>query len=269
MADQPPHSLHPRDLSLESWRRDMMVAAMLLTRIPVPWPNEETPNTARSYWAFPLIGIVVAILPVLIGTSLAAAGIPLMAAAAIILLGIMLLTGGLHQDGLADLADSLGGRDPEHRLKIMRDSAIGSFGTLALIIITIINIACLLHLGEIDLTLMATSMMAIAAMSRAMMGLQRWLHQTPDNQGLAVLTGKPSQQIILLGLVLATALGLIFLSVSQILILMAVGLIATWLLGIFLRSWLGGVNGDGLGATQQLTETLMFIALTIMLANGS
>ena len=262
MAEQP-----PQGVSFSSWRHDMLAAAMLLTRLPVPWPKDQTPNTAQSYWAFPIIGVIVAVLPVVMGTALAASGLPLLAAAAVILLGIMLITGGLHQDGLADLADSLGGRDPAHRLTIMRDSAIGSFGTLALIIITMINIACLARLGGIDLALMAQAMVAVAAMSRGMMGVQRWLHQTPDDQGLAVITGQPSQPVMLIGLAMAGLIGLLFLSIAQILALMIIGGLITLLLGRFMMAWLGGVNGDGLGATQQCTETMMLMALTIMMAS--
>ena len=247
-------------------RRDMMAAAMILTRIPVPFPHDETPDTARSYWAFPLIGIVVAILPVSIGAALAASGLPLMAAAAVMLLGIMLLTGGLHHDGLADLADGLGGRNQARRLEIMRDSHIGSFGTLALIIFTIINITCLAAIGEGDLTLMAQALMAVAAMSRGMMGLQRWLHDTPDQNGLAAVTGKPNRNIMLVGMGLSFLLGVSFLPLAQVLAMMAIGVLITLILGRFMVHWLGGVNGDGLGATQQITEATMLMALAMMVA---
>ena len=257
----------PYGSDINIWRHDMMAAAMILTRIPVPWPEDLTPNTARSYWAFPLIGIAVAILPVFIGTALAASGLPLMAAAAVIVLGIIILTGGLHQDGLADLADGLGGRDAQHRLQIMRDSSIGSYGTLALILTTIITIACLMRIGEDDLTLMAQSMMAVAAMSRGMMGLQRWLHPTPDNKGLASVTGRPDRNVMMIGMGFSLVLGVMFLSIPQVLAMMAVGGLMTLLLGRFMMSWLGGVNGDGLGATQQCTEATMLMALTIMLAS--
>ena len=257
----------PHGFDIKIWRHDMMAAAMILTRIPVPWPEDLTPNTARSYWAFPLIGIAVAVLPVFIGAALAASGLPLMAAAAVIVLGIIMLTGGLHQDGLADLADGLGGRDAQHRLQIMRDSSIGSYGTLALIMTTIITIACLMRIGDDDLTLMAQSMMAVAAMSRGMMGLQRWLHPTPDAKGLAAVTGQPDRNVMVIGMGLSLVLGVMFLSISQVLGMMAVGVLITLLLGRFMMSWLGGVNGDGLGATQQCTEATMLMALTIMLAS--
>ena len=70
-------------------------------------------------------------------------GLPPLAAAMLTLAGIAFITGGLHQDGLADIADGLGGRDAADRLRIMRDSSIGSYGTLALISLTFVSMACL------------------------------------------------------------------------------------------------------------------------------
>ena len=260
------HSGNSHSTLHSAWHEDILSAAMLLTRIPVSFPADRVPNTARSYWAFPLIGIVVSIVPIIIASLLMSWGLPVMASAGLILLGIMLLSGGLHQDGLADLADSLGGRDPEHRLKIMRESAIGSYGTLALIMVIAINIACLTSLGQISTTAMMGGMMTVAALSRSMMGVQRYMHQTPDQKGLANMTGAPSQPILLIGVGIALFIGFVFASPFETLVMAAIGLITTFLLGKFMKSWLGGVNGDGLGATQQISEMTMLMTLIILAA---
>ena len=88
----------PHGFDINVWRHDMMAAAMILTRIPVPWPEDLTPNTARSYWAFPLVGIAVAVLPVYWGS---ARGIwpALNGRGGGDCFGHHPLTGGLHQDG--------------------------------------------------------------------------------------------------------------------------------------------------------------------------
>ena len=246
-------------------QQDMIAAAMILTRLPVPFSHATMPDTARSYWCFPLIGVVVAVLPVLLGVMLASAHLPLLGVAALMLGGIALLTGGLHHDGLADLADSLGGRDPAHRLTIMRDSSIGSFGTLALITIVIVDVAAIAALGNQNLTMMASAMIAVAALSRSMMGLQRWLHPTPDEKGLAAMTGRPSAIIMLIGMAIGLLMGLLFLPFHAAVSAMAIGLIVTGLLGRFMMRWIGGVNGDGLGATQQLSEAAMLMTLAVVL----
>lgn len=245
--------------------RDIMAAVMILTRIPVDWPEDaEAPDTARSYWAFPLVGVGVAAIPALAGAGLISLGLPALAVAALTLLGVMLLTGGLHHDGLADVTDSLGGRDRDHRLAIMHDSTIGSFGTLGLITTMIISTSCLAHLASHGAMVMAASLIATAAMSRAMMALQRWHRPTPTDKGLASATGAPSTTVMVMAMMLGLLAGLLFLTTSGALVAMALGVIVTLLVGLFMMRWVGGVNGDGLGTSQQLSEAAMLMALTLL-----
>lgn len=249
---------------INSIYRDVLAAAMILTRIPIDWPQDaEAPDSARSYWAFGIIGVGVAAIPAVIGGLLIMAGIPSLAGAALALFGIMLMTGGLHQDGLADLADSLGGRDRDHRLTIMHDSAIGSFGTFALISIVIIDVACLAHLAAIDPFYMIAGLLATSGMSRSMMAFQRWHRPTPTAQGLASITGKPDQHIMIIGVLIGLLVGLIFIPASAAFISIIIGLVISFGLGAFMMRWIGGVNGDGLGATQQITEAAMLMVLAI------
>ena len=246
--------------------RDILAAAMILMRIPISWPyDDETSDTAHSYWAFPLIGIAVAAIPALIAATLFSIGIPALASASLMIFGIILMTGGLHHDGLADLGDSFGGSDPEHRLEIMHDSAIGSYGTLALVFIVLIDVSCLAAIGHHDAQMMTQAMIGVAAMSRGMMGFQRWLHTPPNPGGLADRTGAPNQQIMLIGLLLSLLIGIIFLPPFMAFMTMLLGLIVTYALGQFLKNWISGVNGDGLGATQQISEAVMLLLITIVI----
>lgn len=256
MTNQPPN--------ITSLYEDVQAALMILSRVSVPWPKDAPPpDIARAYWAFPLVGIGLAAIPALIGAGLIMAGIPPLAAGAAVLLGLMLISGGLHHDGIADLADGLGGHSIKERLAIMHDSRMGSFGTLALITITIINAACLAQLGQADPFFMAASVITIAAMSRGMMALQRWQHTTPQQSGLAHKTGKPSTYTMSVALMISLLTGLIFISTSLTILTMAAAIATTYLLGQFLRRWIGGVNGDGLGATQQLSEMAGLLILTL------
>jgi len=120
-------------------------------------------------------------------------------------------------------------------------------------------------LGNLSLTVMAGAIVAVSAMSRSMMGLQRWLHPTPEKTGLAAMTGSPSQITMLIGLGFGLLMGLLFLPVHAAISAMAIGLIITGLLGRFMVRWIGGVNGDGLGATQQLSEAAMLMTLAMVL----
>ena len=245
---------------------DILAAAMLLTRIPVEWPQDETPQTARSYWAFPLIGVGVAAPPALLAGIMLHFGLPPLAAAMLTLAGIAFITGGLHQDGLADIADGLGGRDAADRLRIMRDSSIGSYGTLALISLSVVSMACLATIAASGLHAMVHAMVSAAALSRALMAVQRHLNDTPDNKGLANMTGQPSGMIAVIAVLVGLVIAVSFSGVNAALLMLLSGLAVTYGLCRGLNRLIGGVNGDGLGATQQITEMVMLMILVMAAA---
>ena len=112
---------------------DLRIGISLCTRLPVgPSADIVEGEVARASWTFPIAGLLVgaaAALVYWIAIRVNAAPFP---AAAITLAATMLLTGAMHEDGLADTADALGGKTREQKLEIMRDSRIGSFGACAL-----------------------------------------------------------------------------------------------------------------------------------------
>src|SRR3989338_4047668 len=116
---------------------DLVGGSGLLTRIPVPLARAPRPDAC---WGWPVVGLAVAGIAAVAGAVAMGCGVPAGPAAALVLGVQALLTGGLHEDGLADTADGLfGGRDKERRLEIMKDSRIGSYGTLALLLVTLLR----------------------------------------------------------------------------------------------------------------------------------
>ncbi len=106
------------------------LALALLTRLPVGRLPDPAPPLAASAWAWPLAGLAAAILPALVFW---AAPLPPLMAALLALAAGVVATGGLHEDGLSDVADGFGGGPTrERKLEIMKDSRIGSYGALAL-----------------------------------------------------------------------------------------------------------------------------------------
>ena len=104
---------------------------MLLTRLPVGWlaTSAEPARLADAVWAFPVVGAVVGAIGGAVFWVCARLGMPPAVAAVWTLASMLLVTGALHEDGLADTADGLGGgRTRERKLEIMRDSRIGTFG---------------------------------------------------------------------------------------------------------------------------------------------
>ena len=126
----------------------ILAALMLLTRLPVRVARPMAPAAfARAYGWFPAVGALVGAVGGLVLWG-AGGAVPPLAAALLAVAAQVLLTGGLHEDGLADVADGFGGgRDRERRLAIMRDSRIGTYGALALVLGVGLRVALLAPLA--------------------------------------------------------------------------------------------------------------------------
>ena len=170
-----------------------------------------------------------------------------------------LLTGGLHLDGLADCLDGLPGLDAEHRLRIMRDSRIGAFGAIGLILFLLLEIAAV---SELAAATRWRALLAAPVVGRAMPPLLSRLFPParPEGHGAAFREGlSPLAPPVTLGvaLVLAVlalgALGAIALAASM---LVSVGLAR------FFSRRLGGINGDVLGAAVETAELTTLLTVS-------
>lgn len=260
----------PRALG-DAWR-NLRIAVAFLTCLPVAprspiriddavaADEDVAPGIAGATIHFPLIGGLIGGCGGLALLLVFDLGLHPLACALIGLATMALLTGALHEDGLADFCDGLGGgRDREHKLAIMHDSAIGGFGALALVFAVAIKAAVLSGLfSPYDA---ATSLVAAGALSRTPLpAMLRWLPRARDS-GLAAAAGRPSMVCVVGAWVVATAIA--FLSVewwaAPILLAAAAaaGLVVAWLA----HRHLGGITGDGLGAAQVLAELAVLIAI--------
>jgi adenosylcobinamide-GDP ribazoletransferase len=236
---------------------DLLSATALLSRLPVPNHN---PSGAQSAWAWPLVGGLLGALGALLASGAIGLGItPGVTAVLVLALGAM-LTGGLHEDGLSDTADGLyGGWTRERRLDIMKDSRVGSFGVLALLLVTLARwsalTAVLVHGGHWE------ALVATGALSRAPMAVVMALLPNARGAGLAHATGRPSPATALTGLALALALAGTLTGWTALSLLFATLAVTLWLSWTALRR-IGGQTGDILGATQQLAEVACLTVLS-------
>lgn len=240
--------LRPSDTS-PLW--DPFVALALLTRLPLPrLPDAAFDSQARAVWAFPFVGLVVggsaAVAASLAPTPAIGAGLALAAMA--------LLTGALHEDGLADTADGFwGGMTKERRLEIMKDSRIGAYGVLALILVTGLRFAAIAAAG-------LPALIVAACASRGVIpALMAWMpHARAD--GLSRSVGTPGAAPAIAAIALSALISLVILGAPALKALLAAALVAGAVAWIARRK-IGGQTGDVLGAVQQLSETAILIVL--------
>ncbi len=240
-----------------AWFGDLRLAAVFLTRIPwIKLEDEEVRPLGEAFRAFPLVGAAIGLAAGLVYALAHFLGLPPLAAAMLAVGFSILLTGGLHEDGLADMADGVGGGDPERRLAIMKDSRIGSFGVLAMIVAVGLKVFALASLGAFAGCL---AMLAAEGASRAVFAPLVRKGKPAKPEGLGARIGKVESDTVsaslLLGL-LCAVLGL-----GPVSGLIAAGLLALAMKGFygFVEERLGGYTGDALGAAQQISAVIVLL----------
>lgn len=235
---------------------DFNEALALLTRLPV---TSDSSRGIHAAWAWPLAGAVVAVLAGITAKLALMIGLPFAAAAGLALTAQIMLTGALHEDGLADCADGFwGGSTQERRLEIMKDSAIGTYGTLALVLSVLLRWSLLTALFATGSVF--GPLLAIAALSRVPMVALMFEMQPARSEGLSAGVGRPSIDT----LILAAAAGLLtafifagFAAIPAALVIAGSGL---GLRQIAIAK-IGGQTGDVLGASQQIAEIIGLMVL--------
>lgn len=243
---------------------DFAHAWTLMLRVPWPVPQRltPTPNSSQTVWAYPVIGALVAAFGATVLTGLEALTVPPVIAGGVALAAMLLATGAFHEDGLADVMDALGGRSPETRLIIMRDSRIGAFGTIGLIMALGLKWQAITYLSVThNIGGFILSMAAIGALSRAaMLGLLSWVPSARAH-GLGASIAKPDLPVIAVGYGLALLCALFAFSIVQVLVILVISALACLGIGLGAKHLFGGYTGDVLGATQVLVELILLIAV--------
>ncbi len=237
---------------------DLKSSLAFLTRVPAGWLGVDPdirPHFRRAAGLFPVVGLLVGIAGGIVLVVAGAIGVPPLVAAALAVATTMGLTGALHEDGLADVADSLGGATAERRLEIMHDSRIGSFGAAALVLSLVIRIACLAAIIGAGVVHAAIALALAEGISRA--ALVRLWHELPpaEDGGLAHDTGPPDNNAMVLALATAAVLAVVAIPVVGLrpAVLAAVlAALATYIFTRLTAQAVGGRTGDTLGACQQV-----------------
>jgi len=243
--------------------RRFLIAVQFLTRLPVPRSlNSSETDIGKAAAFFPLVGVIVGG-----GAALVFLGLqrilPLPASVFCAIVFTAFITNGFHEDGLADSFDGFGGGWTKDRvLEIMRDSRIGTYGTLALIFVILgkFNFLSLLPQEQIWRWLIV----AHTASRWTTLPLCAWLpYAREEGQGKLV-----AKQVGTLEIVTATVTLLVTLILipwrPAVAVFLVISLV-TLLSGFYFRTRLQGITGDCLGATNQITEVSLYITAVILL----
>lgn len=257
--------------AVEKLPREIAAVAAFLTRLPVErWlPAEGLPaDFTTASRSFPLIGAAIGLAGGIVLALAAWVGLPPLICGALAVGAGIALTGGLHEDGLADTADGMGGgANAAERLDIMRDSRIGTFGAAALALGLIIRVAALAALVTVSPFAALLALVAAECASRAAM-VRLW-HDLPAArmEGLSSSGGQPSVEAAITVLAIAGAIGFLLIvpgyGLWAFLWTLAAAIGVTLGFGALCRAAIGGQTGDTLGATQQVVLAAMLATLSI------
>ena len=248
---------------MPAWLHAFRASFTFLTRIPVggfPYP----PKTWEwiSIW-FPLVGALLGALQALVWMGLDGHSDATRAIVAVAV-GI-LVTGGVHEDGLSDSVDALGGAyDRENVMRILKDSRIGAFGALALIVALMLKVSLLVDLGVLAPVGLVLGQSLSRALPVIQLGVQSYARRDdPQSKSRDVARSGRWQALIALAWVAAIAWGALAWGVSAMAIVGALGamLVVGVVLGLYFQRRAGGLTGDFMGGLQQVSELGILMAL--------
>jgi adenosylcobinamide-GDP ribazoletransferase len=249
----------------------MARACVFLTRLPVRWPKaapgepDGMAALARALRCAPLVGALVGAAGAAVLALAGVLGLPPLAAAGLALATTFAITGGLHEDGLADVADGFGGgQDAARKLSIMRDSYVGSYGVTAIGMSLLLRAAALAALAAVPggpLAMIGAHALARAAMLPVMRGLP-----PARADGLGHGAGRPTRGAVGTALGLGAVGALLTLGPLAGLVALLIGALLTGVVARLAVRQVRGYTGDILGAVEQTVETAVLLTAASLLA---
>src|SRR5690348_15357617 len=246
---------------------EFAAATQFLTLLPIPGSaqlfhkHEGAPHIIVGCEYFPVVGLLLAVL-LWAFTTILAPFLPQLVLAALLVAALVILTGGLHLDGLMDTYDGLfGGNTRERKLEIMQDSRVGSFGVLAGVCILLTKFALFA-----SLTIHALPLALLIALPSArwsmVVALRIFPSARPTGLGAAFHQAVTTQRLVITGIISLV----IVLVVGQLFGLIAwfAATITSLILGFWMTRSLGGLTGDTYGAIEEVTECIALLLLVIL-----
>lgn len=245
--------------------RDIRIAILICTRLPLGPPGEiGSLDLVRASWALPVAGALVGAAGAWAFWFASELALPATIAAALALLTMLLVTGGLHEDGLADTADGFGGGwNRDRKLQIMHDSRLGLYGACALVMSLLLRWAALAALAKPGPAAAAL----IGAHVAARAALPPFMHVIPPAAGAVGMSagaGRPAWR----SAAVAAFIGMLALTLAMggqgMVVCLGLNTVAGFVVAWLCLRQIGGQTGDVLGALEQVIETVILLIAVAM-----
>lgn len=238
----------------------LRLAVAFLTVIPIG-PRESPASLAHARAYFPLVGLALggALLGLHEGLRLVT---PPMLTGALLVVGLIAVTRGLHLDGFVDTCDGLaGGRTPERRLNILRDSRVGAFAVMGGVAVILLKWTAIVELPAVA-RVAALALFPMLGRWGMVLAMSRYSYARSEGMGTAFMRGRNHSQVVLAASValvssvlVAGAAGLLLLGVATL----AAWAVARWMNGLF-----QGLTGDTYGAINETVEVVALVAIVVI-----
>jgi adenosylcobinamide-GDP ribazoletransferase len=249
---------------------ELVAAVRFLSILPLPSipqlsADEQSAHTPRGmvlgsgYFSLVglLLGLLLSLLQLLLNPLL-----PRLALAAVLVVALVLLTGGLHLDGLMDTCDGLlGGRTRERRLEIMRDSRVGSFGVLGGVCVLLLKFA---FIASLQVHALYVALLCVLPVARwaMVLALRSFPSARPGGLGVTFRRSVTLPRLCLAG---GSALGIALLAGHLVgVFLWLAATVTAFALGRWFTRSIGGLTGDTYGAIAEITEVVTVLLLVFL-----
>ncbi|MCM8760919.1 MAG: adenosylcobinamide-GDP ribazoletransferase [Candidatus Omnitrophica bacterium] len=239
--------------------RNFMAAMQFLTIFPCGEKDEPRQALAASLPWFPLAGLCLGLVLAGVNTVLEYFGCDSLLAGAIVIITLVILTGAIHLDGLADTADALfSGKNREEMLSIMRDPHIGTMGALSLAGMLLLQVSVLQAIGSPSKN---TALITMCVLSRWSLVFSMFLFPYARQDGKAKLfLENINAKSVGIATALAIGIAIVVLSIKGILVFCAVAGVS-YLINKYIKKRLGGITGDTLGAINEVSELVAIFSV--------
>lgn len=254
----------------ESWHKEIdlfLVAMGYFTRIPMPkWVEVDDDKLNKAGRYFGLVGLLVGLLSAIV-FWLTQNWLPAGVSVLLAMLTSILLTGGFHEDGLADTFGGFGGGGTaEDKLRIMKDSRLGSYGALALILVLMLKWQLLVELALYDPVVAGSALIVAHTVSHVVAAsiifTEKYVHNDETSKSKPLSQHQGINELFIL--IASGVLVLLFLKGIAALSLLLVMVGIRRLIVMIFRRQIGGYTGEALGAAQQICEIICYLVLLIV-----